>query len=62
MEDFEKWFFTRYSDGGFALKAEYFYEDVSTFRSLSVESQIKNLTGWLQAAFEAGKESRNNDE
>ena len=59
---FQEWFFTRYADGGFALKAEYFYEDISTFRQLPVESQIKNLTAWMEAAFEAGQQSMVQDD
>ena len=53
MTNFEDWFYSR-QDKSFALRAEYFYEDVN-MESSSMKNQL--MKEWLKEAFEAGKKS-----
>ena len=50
---FDDWFYSR-KDEGFALNAEYFYED-SDMPNSSLKSRL--MKEWLTEAFDAGRKS-----
>ena len=52
---FEEWFYDR-QGGGFALRAEYFYEDCLMDQD-DEQRKMSVLKSWLEEAFEAGKAS-----
>lgn len=55
-KDFSEWFF---EGEEYAMRSERFYESLEAFKSeLGKEA---NLLVWLQAAFEAGRMSKEND-
>ena len=52
---FEQWFYDSKGTGSFALRAEYFFDDLEADISKSKKSE--RMIAWMEAAFEAGKES-----
>ena len=61
MKKFDDWFFEL---EGFGMRCERFYNELSTFRDDINIGKPESLIKWLQAAFEAGQESKsvNTDE
>jgi hypothetical protein len=49
--DFEEWFYSP-NEGGFGLKAEYFYEDLKMNQEARADAL---MVSWLRYAFEAGR-------
>lgn len=54
MADFESWFYGR-EEENFALRAEYFYQDVVD--PMGELTRMATLREWMKAAFDAGKKA-----
>ena len=52
---FEQWLYDRMDSGSFALRAEYFFDDLEA--DISKAKKSERMIAWMEAAFEAGKES-----
>ena len=52
---FEQWLYDRMDSGSFALRAEYFYDDLEA--DIPKDRKAMRMLAWLEAAFEAGREA-----